>query len=205
MQELVKALVAFNQQVTNVTKNSKADRYRYADLAAVLDTVRQPLADCGLAVTQTFDDLTLVTTLWHVSGESISSRMVLPSLEARGMNSAQAMGSAISYSRRYSLLSILNLATEDDDAASTGHSPAQGHTERLSNGRPGNAPKAAPAPQPGPPALLVELVNEHGIPHETVRAAVQAFGYRTASEIPEEKISVFVGQLLERHAATATA
>lgn len=201
MKELITALVAFNAAVGNVTKNSKADRYRYADLAQVLDTVRGPLSEQGLVVTQTFDELTLVTTLWHVSGQSLESRMVLPSIEARGMNSAQALGSAISYARRYALLSILNLATEDDDAASTsGHSQHGQRPEQVQNRERGSSRPAPTAPQaqPQPPAILVELVREHNIPTELVKKAVQDFGYKTASEIPEAKLGAFCEQLLGR-------
>lgn len=119
MSELTKALISFHQGVGSIVKNARADRYVYADLATVLAAIREPLAAAGLAVTQTFEGGELVTTLLHVGGESITSRMVLPVLESRGMNACQAFGSAISYCRRYALLALLSLASEDDDAAST--------------------------------------------------------------------------------------
>lgn len=117
MNELVTALSGFHAAVGRVPKASKADRYRYADLATVLDTVRDPLQANGLVVSQVFDGDTLVTRLMHTSGDSLESRMTLPALEMRGLNACQALGSAISYCRRYSLLAILCLAAEDDDGA----------------------------------------------------------------------------------------
>ena len=199
MQNLIPALVKFNSSVSNVAKDAKADRYRYATLAQVLDTIRQPLADCGLAVTQAFDDLTLVTTLWHISGEMIESRMTIPSVEARGMNSAQAMGSAISYARRYAILALLNLATEDDDAQSAGHS-THGQNVREREQRSAQPRTAPPAPQAAqqPPAILVELVREHNIPTAIVKEAIKEFGYSSAAEIPEAKLGTFCQQLLGR-------
>jgi len=46
----------------------------------------------------------------HTSGELIESRMLLPNIEV-----PQKLGSAISYYRRYSLMSISGLPTADDD------------------------------------------------------------------------------------------
>lgn len=115
--ELIKALCQFHLTVGRITKTQAADRYHYATLASVLDVIRQPMLDAHLAYTQTFEGTDLVTTLWHTSGQCITSRLTLPAVEMRGMNQCQALGSAISYCRRYSLLSLLGLATEDNDGA----------------------------------------------------------------------------------------
>ncbi len=118
MTELITALCQFHLTVGKVTRNQQADRYRYAGLADVLEVIRQPLLDAGLVLTQTFEGRDLITTLWHTSGEALASRLALPEVEQRGMNTCQALGSAISYCRRYAILSILGLATEDNDGAS---------------------------------------------------------------------------------------
>lgn len=89
---------------------------RYADLSAVIDAVRKPLADNGLSVSQvmnmTPDRLTLVTTLMHNSGQWIKSEYPLP-LDA----TPQQLGSALTYARRYSLSCIACIAADDDDDA----------------------------------------------------------------------------------------
>lgn len=67
----------------------------------------------------------LITTLLHTSGQYISSRLVLYSKD----NSPQAIGSAITYARRYSLAAIVGVVTEDDDGeaamARNSHSPVK--------------------------------------------------------------------------------
>jgi hypothetical protein len=89
---------------------------KYADLASVLDAVRKPLADNGLSITQTTEirqgAFVLVTTLWHSSGQWLSSEYPLP-IAAK----PQELGSALTYARRYSLSAIACIAADEDDDA----------------------------------------------------------------------------------------
>lgn len=91
----------------------------YADLASCWEACRKPLADNGLAVIQTTEQadaggIVIVTTLAHESGEWIRSRLrMMPSKP-----DAQAIGSVITYARRYALAAIVGLAQADDDAES---------------------------------------------------------------------------------------
>ncbi len=93
--------------------NSKI-KYKYADLADVLDSCRETLSQHELAVMQTMknldNNLTLVTTLAHSSGQWIKS--FLPLIKT---DNPQALGSSITYMRRYALCAILSIAPEDDD------------------------------------------------------------------------------------------
>lgn len=117
--------------------------YSYTDLASVLGYVRPILAEHGIVVMQpaTCDGsmASVMTTFLHRSGERID----LPPLGMPCGRTPQEVGSAITYARRYSLLSALGLATEDDDgeAASKAAAPAQARKKTA----PKTAPKAAPA------------------------------------------------------------
>jgi ERF superfamily len=62
-------------------------------------------------VETTDGDVSVSTVLVHVSGERFAS----PALAMRQPDNAQALGSLLTYLRRYSLLAALGLATEDDD------------------------------------------------------------------------------------------
>jgi hypothetical protein len=89
---------------------------KYADLAAVIDAIRKPLADNGLSYTQTTEiregGLALVTTLRHATGQWVASEYPLP-MAAK----PQELGSALTYARRYSLSAIACIAADDDDDA----------------------------------------------------------------------------------------
>jgi hypothetical protein len=87
---------------------------RYADLAAVFEAVRKPLADNSLAITQTTEmrdgAFLLVTKLRHATGQWIASEYPLP-LNAK----PQELGSALTYARRYSLSALTGIAADEDD------------------------------------------------------------------------------------------
>lgn len=89
---------------------------KYADLAAVLDAIRKPLADNGLSITQTTEvrdqSFVLVTTLHHSTGQWIAGEYPLPI----GVT-PQQLGSALTYARRYTLSSLACIAADEDDDA----------------------------------------------------------------------------------------
>lgn len=89
---------------------------KYADLSAVLDAIRKPLADNGLSITQTTEvrenGFVLVTTMRHQSGQWIASEYPLPQAAK-----PQELGSALTYARRYSLSAIACIAADEDDDA----------------------------------------------------------------------------------------
>jgi hypothetical protein len=91
-------------------------RNKYASLAAVIEAIRKPLADNGLAYTQATEirenGFVLLTTLRHASGQWITSEYPLP----MGLK-PQELGSALSYARRYSLSAIVCISSEEDDDA----------------------------------------------------------------------------------------
>lgn len=88
---------------------------KYADLTSVWEACREPLTKNGLSVVQTIQIIDggncLVTILGHLSGQWIKS--VLPITPSK--NDIQALGSAITYCRRYALSSLVGVCPIDDD------------------------------------------------------------------------------------------
>jgi hypothetical protein len=100
------------------TSNNPFFKSKYSDLASVFDTLRIPFASNGLSIVQLMDVLdsgvtVLITRLMHVSGESIDSKMILPMDD-----NPQKFGSIITYFKRYALMAIAGIPSEDDDANS---------------------------------------------------------------------------------------
>ena len=115
LKNIAGALVKFQASVSKVGKESSNPFFKskYASLSNILDTIQKPLSECGLAITQFPDGNALTTLIIHAdSGEWIESSYVMPVAK---QNDPQAMGSAITYARRYALGSILNLNIDDDD------------------------------------------------------------------------------------------
>ena len=120
-QNVYAALAAAREEFLPVIRNEEADvgkfRYKYADLAQVLEATVPALTAHGLVPVQrtAYRDgvCLLVTEIMHVdSGTSVVCEY--PLLPARA-NDPQALGGAMTYARRYSYFALLNLAPEDDD------------------------------------------------------------------------------------------
>src|SRR5213594_4487966 len=102
--------------------------FRYAPLSSGLDIVRKGLGRYEIATIQTtaIDKdaglLRLITVLAHSSGEWISSEW--PVCPIADIASAQRMGAALTYARRYALFTLVGIAGEDDlDAPDLGAAP----------------------------------------------------------------------------------
>jgi hypothetical protein len=123
MKNLIKALADFQQEVPVIHKATQGYGYSYADLPTIFSVINPLLKKHGLAFTQPLGSeggiTYLETIIFHIeSGERMSSKVEVPRVSLAKMNDYQAMGSGITYFRRYSLASALNLITDlDTDAA----------------------------------------------------------------------------------------
>lgn len=118
MSEIFKALAKAQKNFEAALKGAQNPHFRskYADLSNCVDAVRGPLNDCGIFVTQTIESVesgVLIETVFaHESGETYQGgKLFMPVSK----HDAQGYGSAITYGRRYSLLTACGVAPEDDD------------------------------------------------------------------------------------------
>jgi hypothetical protein len=117
---LGKALAKAQTQLTNVKVDSQNPHFKskYASLTAVNETVLPILSANGIAVLQgvSSPDVKCVgvsTTFIHgESGEWWTEELFLPPTKV----DPQGFGSAITYGRRYLLMAMAGVATDDDDA-----------------------------------------------------------------------------------------
>lgn len=94
--------------------------YKHATLEDIVDVVRPVLQTFGFAASfsvNTIDKVSVTCTLMHKEGHSIETTITLASDQSGGKNGVQAIGSSVSYGKRYTLASLLNIATRDDDDA----------------------------------------------------------------------------------------
>lgn len=142
---LAQALVALQLDLPTIAKTETAKvtsekgsySYSYAGLATVASAIYPKLAQHSLSFTSfpTLNEagrFVLRYTLMHASGASRSGDFPL----ANDFKTPQAMGSAITYARRYALCAVTGVAPEDDDgqaAAYTGeqNTPAPVDNEAL--------------------------------------------------------------------------
>lgn len=117
--ELAAALSKAQGAIRGALKDSDNPFFKskYADLASVVDAIREAFSSNGIAYVQTVEpsdknEVRVETILMHSSGQWISCGVLsLPVSKA----DAQGFGSAITYARRYSLSAAAGVAPEDDD------------------------------------------------------------------------------------------
>ena len=122
---IFKALADFQQECPVIHKGTTGYGYTYADLPQILEVINPLLKKHSLGFTQMLEGSGLRTILFHTkSGQYLESYCDIPATSLKGMNDYQAIGSGITYFRRYCLSSILGVVSDKDtDAAGEKEKP----------------------------------------------------------------------------------
>ena len=115
--EIVTALVLVQSQIEPAPKNSINPHFKssYSDLTSVWGACRSALAKHHLAVVQSpsFHEgrVIMITRLLHKSGQWIENELSLKPQQ----DTAQGIGSCITYARRYALAALVGVVADEDD------------------------------------------------------------------------------------------
>ena len=124
--ELASALAKAQGEIKGAAKDAANPFFKskYADLDSVWEACREALSKNGLSVSQMVEPTdngdVLLTMLLHSSGQWLSSTMSLKIKGDGKSNELHALGSALTYLRRYSLSAIVGVAPSDDDDGNAG-------------------------------------------------------------------------------------
>lgn len=208
IKNLAVALGKAQSEMREVKFDSKGNWGGYASLGAVIDASKEALVNNGLSVSQptTTNEygVGVTTILLHTSGEYIESTMTLPVAEVK--NIAQEAGKIITYLRRYSLASILNLYSDEDTDGNKGtqSSTKASKTAKVEESTPKKATPAwtseqiAAAVDLYPEAHSKELVNSMNLSNkltaETTPKDLQKWFkyYKTARKSSEPLASALI-------------
>lgn len=144
--KIVPALVKAQKAIEHVgkdatahieTKQGKDYDYSYTTLACVLNAIKGPLTenDCicvqGVATEEfeyTYYDktrlgmkVTVTAGIYHTSGQWFECSLMMVAADT----SPRVVGSVITYGRRYTVMPLVGLASEDDDGAAADMPPVQ--------------------------------------------------------------------------------
>jgi hypothetical protein len=223
LNELAKALAAAQGEFPKIApteigkikgegKNGAYEyEYKYADLAAVVDTVQPILSKHGLSVAQFISVTeggkdTLTTWLMHESGQFITSSMRLYLKK----DDSQGQGSAVTYARRYSYSAALGLVVDEDD---DGRAASQNQRNR-SGAKPKPQPKPARADEadpttgeiPDPPnvSAVIAKLDQEG--RKELLAKMEKSNYPPIEQLPPAAAKTVVKwaqEIQEAHAKEA--
>ncbi|QPQ55561.1 ERF family protein [Allosphingosinicella flava] len=152
---LSSAMAEAFKEIEGATKSANNPHFKskYADLSAVVDAIKPALINHGLFFTQrcqpSAEGVTIDTVLHHSSGEEMPLGSLFVPANRRD---AQGFGSALTYARRYALMTAFGVPAEDDDGNAAVASTAQRPARNPVNGN----GKDAPFP-PGPAKNKTDL------------------------------------------------
>lgn len=179
----------------NAMKNSENPHFRskYADLSAFIDVARGPLSDNQIALVQipasTRTGVAVVTMLVHKSGQFLRGRLDIPVQQP----TAQTIGSAITYAKRYSLGGMLGIASEEDDDGNlaTGRPP----TPQWNNSKP---QARAQQPEPKRPVDPPASSKITSVPDPTSKAGAKPPDQKATPVVVPDPVSAELQQRKRR-------
>lgn len=176
LKEITPALLKAQAKIEGVVKSNTADtgkfRYNYADLTSVIEAIKKPLNENGLILIQPVNGDAVETRVIHTSGEWIADDGV--KVVSARPDDPQAQGSAITYARRYGLMSLLAIPAEDDDG------------EKAMVREPVRpAQSTLPTPPPPPTETLpTEMCPVHNLPMKQRTTATGGHFFSHAQKTP---------------------
>lgn len=129
--EIITALIKAQSEFGVALKDTTNDftKKNYADFQSIVEAARPSLTKNNLGFMQmpvdTEKGLSLVTRIFHTSGQWIEGSMPIKTLK----EDPQSMGAAITYSKRYALQAALGIIATDED------SDAENSMDRVSGDR----------------------------------------------------------------------
>jgi len=194
--ELAKALSAAQGEMVPAKKTAENPFFKskYADLASVWDVCRGPLTKNGLSIVQTTSvheegETLLRTILLHSSGQWLESHYPVNPVKT----DPQGLGSAMTYARRYTLMAMVGIAPEDDDA--------EGAMDRMnSKAKPTTKPKASEAQI----RKIHATLKDSGMSEDAYRKLLnKTFGVKSSKELDIEQASKLIEMLIDTPTAKA--
>lgn len=176
-QAKIGGVITADEKANFGTKGGGNMSYQYASLAKILGVVIPALTENGLALVQLPSSnergFSLVTQLFHSSGEAIASEIDLP-ISVSGASNPQNFGSVLSYMRRYAITAMLGIAIEDDDGAAAAQLTAV--RRRHAQGEMASAPASVTTPIPVPATVAPQKPAQAPAPTTALSSALYADG-----------------------------
>ena len=198
MKNLMTALKAVQSELKPIFKNAENPHFRssYVDLAGASEVILPLLAKNGLCVSQVGELLdtrfVIVTKLMHESGEMIESRWPV----VTDKQTAQAIGSATTYARRYSLMAIVGASSSDDDDGN-----ASSISQQVAPKQP-DKPRLAPPTTQDPDIIekpiieqIGDLARVKGVTNAQLKEFISKMGKKKSAECTEEELMTILNWL----------
>ena len=194
LNELFSALSKAQESIKNAQKEGYNPMFRsnYTTVTSVLDAVR-PAYIMGISIMQMPESDKLITRVGHSSGQWLEIETPLFIGEPKGMSKMQAYGNAVTYARRYALVSLFGIGQEDNDGNDGNHNEPTQKKETLKKPLNQNPNKTTDRKQ----GFLDSMKKLSAIDNESFVNLLGAAGYERAEDVPEESFAKVYKQIKE--------
>lgn len=176
-EDFVKAQTA----IGNVGKDAKGNYGKFVSLAKLLEAVVPAFNANGLVITQgaNAEGTSLTTTITHKNGVVVAESAYPISVADR--SNPQKVGSGVTYARRYSLMSLVAVAGDDDD-----------------EGELAAKPKATPKTK-SPLVQLTEKLGAAGVNANNFAQVAKESGFdvKSSKDLTDEQVQAWLDKLAE--------
>lgn len=194
LNELFSALSKAQESIKNAQKEGYNPMFRsnYTTVTSVLDAVR-PAYVLGISIMQMPEMDKLITRVGHSSGQWLEIETPLFVGEPKGMSKMQAYGNAVTYARRYALVSLFGIGQEDNDGNDGNHNEPTQKKETLKKPLNQSPNKTTDRKQ----GFLDSMKKLSAIDNESYVNLLGAAGYERAEDVPEGSYGKVYKQIKE--------
>lgn len=118
--DFIGSMARFQNNCPAIVSLKQGHNYKYAPLEDIIAQVKSTMTDCGLSYrfeqSQDEKNITVTCVVTHLSGHSERTTVTATADTSGSKNSVQAIGSTITYLRRYSFTGAFGIVTADQDS-----------------------------------------------------------------------------------------
>lgn len=194
LNELFSALSKAQENIKNAQKEGYNPMFKsnYTTVTSVLEAIKTVYKE-NISIIQMPESDKLITRVGHSSGQWLEIETPLFIGEPKGMSKMQAYGNAVTYARRYALVSLFGIGQEDNDGNDGNHNEPTQKKETLKKPLNQNPNKTTDRKQ----GFLDSMKKLAAIDNESFVNLLGAAGYERAEDVPEESYGKVYKQIKE--------
>lgn len=202
LNELFSALSKAQENIKNAQKEGYNPMFKsnYTTVTSVLEAIKTVYKE-NISIIQMPESDKLITRVGHSSGQWLEIETPLFIGEPKGMSKMQAYGNAVTYARRYALVSLFGIGQEDNDGNDCNHKEQNEMQKKENLNKPLN-------PSPNKTNINEKSVDRRqgfldsmkklsAIDNESFVNLLGAAGYERAEDVPEESYGKVYKQMKE--------
>ena len=196
LNELFSALSKAQENIKNAQKEGYNPMFKsnYTTVTSVLEAIKTVYKE-NISIIQMPESDKLITRVGHSSGQWLEIETPLFIGEPKGMSKMQAYGNAVTYARRYALVSLFGIGQEDNDGNDGNDNGKNTMPKKENLNKPLNqSPNKTTDRKKG---FLDSMKKLSAIDNESYIHLLGAAGYERAEDVPEESYGKVYKQMKE--------